>query len=73
MSKAVHETTTAVAENPADTSELESPRWAVLSFEKVESGNLTYSDALQVLSELGAKGIPGLCIVTDQTAARLAH
>lgn len=64
---------TAVAENPADTSELGSPRWAVLSFDKVEGGNLTYSDAVRLLSELDAKGIAGLCIVTDQTAARLAR
>lgn len=73
MPEAVYNTTTTVAEKAADISELEEPRWAVLSFDKVEGGNLRYPEAVRLLSELDAKGIAGLCIVTDQTAARLAR
>jgi hypothetical protein len=69
MSEAVHNALEIVVEI---TSELETPRWAVLSFDKVEAGNLNYADALRLLTELDAKGTAGLCIVTDQTAARLA-
>lgn len=73
MTEAVHETATTVTAKAAAGSDLESPRWAVLSFDNAEGGNLTYSDAVRLLSELDAKGIAGLCIVTDQTAARLAR
>lgn len=73
MPEGVHDMATAVTEKTADISELEELRWAVLSFDKVEGGNLTYPDAVRLLSELDAKGIAGLCIVTDQTAARLAR
>lgn len=73
MPEAVHDVAAAVTERTADNSELESPSWAVLSFDKAEGGNLIYADAVRLLSELDAKGIAGLCIVTDQTAARLAR
>ena len=52
--------------------ELDQPRWSVISFDKCEGGNLEYADAARLLSDLDAKGTAGLCIVTDETAARLA-
>ena len=52
--------------------ELDQPRWAVISFDRCEAGNLTYDAAGRLLAELEAKGVTGLCIVTDQVAARLA-
>ena len=52
--------------------ELEQPHWSVISFDKCEGGNLAYADAARLLSDLDAKGVTGLCIVTDETAARLA-
>ena len=72
MSEAVQDAVKAAPDQTALMSELEIPRWAVLSFDKVEAGNLSYSDARSLLTDLDAKGITGLCIVTDQTAARLA-
>ena len=54
------------------TAELAQPRWAVISFDKVEGGNLSYDDASQLLADLDAKGVTGLCVVTDAVAARLA-
>lgn len=52
--------------------ELNEPRWAVISFDKVEAGNLAYADAARLLADLDKKGVTGLCVVTDQTASRLA-
>lgn len=56
----------------AQTAELQEPRWAVISFEKVEAGNLAYEAASRLLADLDAKGVTGLCIVTDAVAARLS-
>ena len=64
MAEAVQETETAT--------ELEQPRWSVVSFEKCERGNLTYADAASLLANLDENGVTGLCIVTDETAARLS-
>ncbi len=52
-------------------SELHAPRWSVISFEKREASNLTYSEAAEKLEELAAKNISGLCIITDQAARRI--
>lgn len=52
--------------------ELREPFWSVISFEKCEAGGLTYAQAEQKLSELDAQNVSGLCIVTDETAARIA-
>jgi hypothetical protein len=57
MTEAVHNAVETVAEI---TSESETPRWAVLSFDKVEAGNLSYPETLGLLSELDAKGTAGL-------------
>ena len=56
---------------PAE-AELDQLRWAVISYDRCEAGNLTYEAASRLLSELESEGVSGLCIVTDQTAARLA-
>lgn len=52
--------------------ELAQPRWAVISFERLERGNLSYAGAVELLNDLDSKGVAGLCIVTDEVAARLA-
>lgn len=64
-----------VAENEAVTetrvtSELEAPRWAVVSFEKVEAAGLRYAQAVSVMADLELRGVTGLCIITDEAAAR---
>lgn len=50
-------------------SELDEPRWSVISFEKLEKGGMTYREAIDNMSELYAAGVFGLCIVTDEAAA----
>jgi hypothetical protein len=52
--------------------ELREPLWSVVSFDKCEAGGLTYTEAEQKLSELDAQKISGLCIITDEAAARIA-
>ena len=51
--------------------ELNVPRWSVVSFEKCIAGNLTYAEASAKLSELDAEKVSGLCIITDEAAARI--
>ena len=51
--------------------ELDSPIWSVVSFKGRQAGGLSYKQAATLLSELDAYDIPGLCIVTDDAAARL--
>lgn len=53
------------------TSELSLKRWAVISFDKCEASGLTYTGAMQRMAELDKQRIAGLCIVTDEAAARL--
>lgn len=52
-------------------SELDQPIWSVISFERVERNDLKYSEAVLTMSGLEARGIPGLCIVTNETAGRI--
>jgi hypothetical protein len=52
--------------------ELRLPLWSVISFEKCEASGLTYTEAEQKLGELEANKISGLCIVTDEVAARIS-
>ncbi|HEY2866935.1 MAG TPA: hypothetical protein VGJ02_07580 [Pyrinomonadaceae bacterium] len=53
-----------------DDSELDDPLWSVVSFERTEAANLTYSDAVAKIAELEKQHVPGLCIITDDAAAR---
>lgn len=62
--------TTKAAEGFA--SELNEPRWAVVSFETCVAKSLTYKDAEQKLNELIAANVSGLCIVTDEAAGRIS-
>lgn len=52
-------------------SELETARWAVISFERCEATGLTYEQASEKLAELEKQSIAGLCVVTDETGARV--
>lgn len=54
------------------TSELLSKRWSVVSFDKCEASGLNYAEAIQQMAELDQKHVAGLCIVTDEAAARLS-
>lgn len=53
-------------------SELDMPRWSVVSFDVCEASGLTYSAAAKLMSEKEAAGVYGLCIVTDEAAERVA-
>ena len=52
-------------------SELEQPMWSVVTFEKRAAKNLTYAAAAEKLEKLKAEKVSGLCIITDEAAARL--
>ncbi len=52
-------------------SELNEPRWSVVSFESRAAGSLTYAQATEKLAKLAAQKVSGLCIITDEAAARI--
>ena len=52
--------------------ELAEPRWSVVSFESVAVHGLSYTEARNWLEKLQKQNIAGLCIVTDEAAARLS-
>lgn len=52
-------------------SELNLPRWSVVSFDVCEASGLTYEAAVSLLAEKEAEGVYGLCIVTDEAASRV--
>ena len=52
-------------------SELDLPRWSVVSFDECEASGLTYYAAVKLLVEKEAAGVYGLCIVTDETGRRV--
>ena len=51
-------------------SDLDEPRWSVVSFDKREAGGLKYDEALDVMSELDSHNVRGLCLVTDEAGQR---
>ncbi len=52
-------------------SELSESCWSVVSFEARVAGNLTYDQATAKMTELAAQKVSGLCIITDEAAARI--
>jgi len=52
-------------------SELDQPIWSVISFERVESSGIDHAAAIRLMSDLEDQGVPGLCIVTVDAAARI--
>jgi hypothetical protein len=54
-------------------SELNEPRWSVVSFESVAVHGLAYADAKNWLEKLQKQNIAGLCVVTDEAAARISE
>jgi hypothetical protein len=66
--------------NPAEaaaesefSNELDEPRWSVVSFESVAVSGLPYAEARNWLAKLAKQKVSGLCIVTDEAAARMAE
>lgn len=61
------------APDPVALHELEEPRWSVISFDRREAGGLTYKQASELIAELDAHNLSGLCIITDEAAARMSR
>ena len=56
---------------PTVNSELEEPRWSVVSFDRIEAGGLTYRQAAELMILLDSHKLTGLCVVSDEAASRL--
>jgi hypothetical protein len=54
-------------------SELNETRWSVLSERGCEAAHLDYPAAAQLVARLTRESVFGLCIITDEAAARLNH
>ena len=54
-------------------SELDEARWAVVSFDHVEALAMTYDQAIAWMEERERQGVKGLCIVTNEAAARVPN
>jgi hypothetical protein len=54
-------------------SELNETRWSVLSERGCEASRLPYADAARLVAQLTREPVYGLCIITDEAAARLNH
>jgi hypothetical protein len=52
-------------------SELDMPQWSVVSFDACEASDLTYRQAVELLSQKESDGVYGLCIVTNEAAERI--
>lgn len=59
------------APEPVTVNELDEPRWSVISRDQREAGGLTYRQASELIAELDAHKISGLCIITDDAASRM--
>ncbi len=51
--------------------ELGEPRWSVVTFEKCVEKGLTYDEAFSRMEKLRSENKFGLCILTDEAAARI--
>ena len=56
---------------PLILSELDQPRWSVVSFERREASGLAYRQAAALMDDLDSRGVSGLCIITDEAADRI--
>ncbi len=58
--------------NEESSGELKEKRWSIVSFEKRVAENLTYAEAAKKLKQFEAKNVSGLCLVTNEAAARIS-
>jgi hypothetical protein len=52
-------------------SELNKPRWSVITFEGVVEKDLTYMEAAAKIKNLTAEKTSGLCIITSEASEKL--
>ncbi|MEZ5346443.1 MAG: hypothetical protein R2681_18675 [Pyrinomonadaceae bacterium] len=74
-SEAAHNSEVAPAENesPKTTgSELSQKIWSVVTFDGLAASGITYQEALEKMAVLTGENVSGLCIVTDEAAARIS-
>lgn len=53
--------------------ELNQPCWSVITYKSIAVSHLTYEEATQWAEDLKKQGISGLCVITDDAAARGAE
>jgi hypothetical protein len=51
-------------------SELDQPRWSVITFDECAARGLSYDEAKRLVEQMSDE-VPGLCIVTDDAAQKL--
>ena len=56
---------------PLILSELDQPRWSVVSFDRCEANGLSYRQAAALMDDLDSRGVAGLCIISDEAADRI--
>ncbi len=56
---------------PLILSELDQPRWSVVSFDRREAGGLSYRQAAALMEDLDSRGVAGLVIISDESADRI--
>jgi len=49
------------------------PIWSVVSFDNCAASGLTYEEAMTKMAELRIENVSGLCIVTDDAAAKYSN
>ena len=52
-------------------SELAESIWSVITFDETAASGLTYDEAVRLRIKLEAEKVSGLCIITDEAAARM--
>jgi hypothetical protein len=72
VNKAEEIESTTIDKNPEDVFELNLPIWAVVNFDSCVANDLTYDEAFEKMLEQKTKNASGLCIVTNDAAARIS-
>jgi hypothetical protein len=65
------ETAQEVAPAEDFSSELNEPSWSVITYKSVAVSHLTYQEAQQWAEDLKKQGVSGICVITDEAAARV--
>lgn len=52
--------------------ELNDSNWSVVTHNSIAASHLTYGEAAKKAEELKKQGISGICVITDEAAARVS-
>lgn len=61
----------AISPNGDFSSELAERMWSVITFDAATASGLTFGEAVELRNKLEAEKVSGLCIITDEAAARM--